>query len=153
MRMVSWMAFFSGISMLFARLVGRGGQRATVDVDIEPLPPRVVDERPLEQLEAEALRLRDKWNAGRDPAIRKRMTEMFDAISAKVSAGADPCPLCGRVPMGMRKNTRIFEVGCGVCRPKMIEIEGRLLRRSVAAQGFSPEEAVQKWNAGVWRLD
>lgn len=78
---------------------------------------------------------------GTAPAART--DEQRQEASDKISTGAEPCKDCGNVPHGMALPRAVaglgtfdvYVVGCLVCRDHR-------------AMGKTPEEAVEKWNAG-----
>lgn len=97
-----------------------------------------------------------------------------EAISAKIktaratlaqiyAAGANLCPKCNRPPVGMLRRPQytdrgqtipdLFEVGCATCRPVLVMTNGNPRRRLCAAQGPTPEQAVENWNAQKWVED
>lgn len=57
-------------------------------------------------------------------------------LSQFLSRGANPCPLTGLVPHGMKKRPGVYEVG---------PIDSPL-----RARGETAEEAVEAWNAGLY---
>lgn len=97
-------------------------------------------------------------------AFAKAIKDLRIEQSACISAGAKACD-CGKEPMGMIKSPAyfdsgqgmerppIYEVGCIFCPQYLVDVDGEKRRRSVAARGFSPEDAVAKWNAGDWVVD
>lgn len=82
--------------------------------------------------------------------LRRELSDLY-------SRGAKDCPGCGNPPLGMlRKHIQgfpIYEVGCIVCKPETLEVNGVTLRRSYSAQGPTPAIAAEKWNAGEWLVD
>lgn len=64
-------------------------------------------------------------------------------ISAAIADGAEPCPDCKNAPMGIEKRAATdnspaqFEVGCVNCADHR-------------ARGWSPEDAVKRWNSMEW---
>jgi hypothetical protein len=61
--------------------------------------------------------------------IKGKMKELSDYLSN----GAEPCPICGELPIGMQVKPGVYEVGP--------------IGSQLRARGSSPEEAVEKWNA------
>ncbi|MFN6965234.1 MAG: hypothetical protein ACK4S4_15920 [Pyrinomonadaceae bacterium] len=97
-------------------------------------------------------------------------TQLNEKNGRDMCPGAEPCPRCEILPVGMVKTPSyikdgvelptLYEVGCVVCPPYLIEAEGgvevkldgkaaTVKRRSFSARAYgSPEAAVEKWNAG-----
>jgi hypothetical protein len=117
---------------------------------------------------------RDKSTISQTEAAAEKCKTLFRELDAYVSTGADVCKNCGKAPMGMLKTPAhthngaelpdLWEVGCVHCEPFLVEredgkalvIDGKVVkvkRRSYSARGFSPAEAVKKWNAGEWVED
>jgi hypothetical protein len=96
-------------------------------------------------LRLEAHEKHDKATGAELRDITVRVKGIGDRISALITAGAEPCEgfpgkPCGALPLGLVQEVAVnnephpyFEVGCLHCRGKR-------------AQGFTPEEAVEKWN-------
>lgn len=86
-----------------------------------------------------------RWEAGRMVQLAKR------ALAEAIAAGAPPCPLCGKPPVGMMQpikdvlGSRQFEVGCATC-PNFTHLDGTT--RRVAGRGPLPRHAVEVWAAG-----
>ncbi len=64
------------------------------------------------------------------------------ALASALVAGANPCPTCKETPHGMlhdvsvrKQLLSVVEIGCTTCRDHR-------------AQGFTPTQAVERWNAG-----
>jgi hypothetical protein len=101
----------------------------------------------LTELRAQLKAKREEHQAKYDTAPRAELWQLHrevkrlgDAINALITAGAKPCEDCGAVPLGMVQEISIknevheyFEIGCSACQ-------------NHRAQGFTIEQAVQKWN-------
>jgi hypothetical protein len=92
------------------------------------------------------------WNAAQIAESNKKVKALQAELSDFYSAGANPCPNCGLSVFGMDRGT-VYEVGCTKCDPKPVERDGKTLRRSASAQGRTPQQAVENWNAGKWLED
>ncbi len=74
-------------------------------------------------------------------AITEEVKSLSDSLNAAIVEGAEPCESCELLPMGLVQQVDVkgepqdyFEIGCsGPCQHKR-------------AQGFTREQAVQKWN-------
>jgi hypothetical protein len=109
---------------------------------------------------------------GAKPCAAERLFPVVDEDGAE-TGGVEMRP-CNTPPMGMLKTPahtsngmdlpNVWEVGCVYCDPFLVEredgtplvVDGKVVkvkRRSYSARGFSPEEAVKKWNAGEWVED
>lgn len=93
--------------------------------------------------------------------LSRKVRTLQQELSDLYSNGAKPCPRCGAKPIGMDRATK-FEVGCTVCPPFGIEVDGTdeagqpikvKRRQSFSAQGRTPEEAVENWNDGIMVVD
>jgi hypothetical protein len=93
----------------------------------------------------EFTRKEERENSDKIKSLRKE-------LSAFYSQGANACPDCGQAPIGMDRGV-VYEVGCIGCAPKPVERDGKTLRRSASAQGRTPQQAVENWNAGKWLED
>lgn len=75
-------------------------------------------------------------------AITEEVKSLSDDLNALLIAGAEPCEGCEQLPIGLVQQIDVkgepvdyFEVGCaGACMNKR-------------AQGFTRDQAVEKWNA------
>lgn len=75
-------------------------------------------------------------------AITEEVKALSNELNDQITEGAEPCEGCEQLPIGLVQQIDVkgeaidyFEVGCaGACMNKR-------------AQGFTPEQAVQKWNA------
>lgn len=76
------------------------------------------------------------------------ITDLQAELGAFYSAGAKACPNCGNLPHGMERSAGVYEVGCLACLPQIVKQGAGSMRRSPAAQGKTPQEAVGNWNAG-----
>lgn len=94
---------------------------------------------------------RAEHQAKYDTASRKELHDIHlevkalgDAISAAITDGSEPCETCKGKPLGLIQEVAIkaaavpyFEVGCPVCPDHR-------------AQGFTIDQAVEKWNAETY---
>lgn len=112
------------------------------------------------------------------PQVRekeKAVIALGDELSALLSSGSTNCEVCDRAPMGMLKrpgytdndgtaHAPIYEVGCIYCPPVIVDHEEgldvtldganrKVKRRSYSARGNTPEQAVERWNAGQHVVD
>lgn len=67
-----------------------------------------------------------------------------EALASALTEGADPCPTCGEKPHGMlhevslrKQKMDCVEIGCTGCQDHR-------------AQGFTREQAVERWNTGEY---
>ena len=107
-------------------------------------------------------------------AASSKVSGLVKELDAFIVQGANKCKKCGGIPMGILKTPahshngmdlpNIWEVGCTACEPFLVEREdgksmkvngkvAKMKRRSYSARGFSPAEAVQKWNEEKWVED
>jgi antitoxin component YwqK of YwqJK toxin-antitoxin module len=75
-------------------------------------------------------------------------------LQAILTEGAEPCPNCGKHPIGMHR-VLCYEVGCDVCDPEIVAKEGydKGVRVSYSSQGRTKEEAVYNWNKRNYIFD
>src|SRR5690242_16539540 len=66
-------------------------------------------------------------------------------LSDSIAEGAQPCPLCGGVAIGIEQ-PGTFEVGCPACPP--VEHSDGTKRCVAARGGLMPKHTVEAWNAG-----
>lgn len=105
------------------------------------------------EIKAEIETLRVDYQASAQPELSDRIKKASHELSELYSSGANVCPSCGEAPFGMlrcaehmdrgRVVPALYEVGCLVCPP--VVDNGK--RRSLSAQGATPQEAVNNWNA------
>lgn len=70
-------------------------------------------------------------------------------LSAIITEGAKPCPMCKEQPFGMEQpngRSTEFEIGCLGCKP--IEHEDGTIREPRVRGGMVPAHAVEAWNGG-----
>lgn len=67
--------------------------------------------------------------------LGQKVKSLIARLAEGLAAGADACPDCGEKPIGMKRRTGCYEVGCLPCTNR--------------AQGEAAEEAVENWNAGA----
>ncbi len=105
----------------------------------------------IEKLAKQLETARDAYRAKSEEMTVKQAGELGESIKAlmeqlsrAIASGANPCPKCKALPIGMMQSTtvkrvqmRYFEVGCLACRDHR-------------TQGMSREEAVLLWNEGKW---
>jgi hypothetical protein len=84
--------------------------------------------------------------------ITVKIKALQQELSDLYSDGANPCPVCKAAPIGMDR-TSCYEIGCTVCRPIAVEVDGVTKRQSFSAQGRTPLKAVENWNAGNFLVD
>jgi hypothetical protein len=77
-------------------------------------------------------------------AITEAVKALGDKLTAAITEGAEPCEGCGAHPHGLVQEVAVkgqpvpyYEVGCLACSGKR-------------AQGFTPGQAVEAWNAETY---
>lgn len=91
--------------------------------------------------DAAIVKYRGAANTDKAYPLSQKVKSLQAELSSVLSKGAVKCKDCGNAPIGMEQQAglsgrvvTLYEVGCSVCRDRR-------------AQGFSPEEAVNNWNA------
>lgn len=84
-----------------------------------------------------------------------RIKALTAELSDLLSEGAEPCPACGSRPIGSRKGEisglPIYAVICPACPSEtLMQSETSELVRHRRAIGASPEQAVDRWNDGIY---
>lgn len=80
-------------------------------------------------------------------AVKTKQAE----LSAAITEGAQPCPLCKQVPHGIEQpaaggKSVEYEIGCLGCKP--IKHTDGTMRRPAVRGGLLAKHAVEAWNAG-----
>jgi hypothetical protein len=96
-----------------------------------------------------------EWTAGKTRENDMKIKGFRQELSDVYSEGAKPCPKCGNAPHGMdRDGKSLFEVGCLVCPPEPVIVDGEVRwRKSWSSQGRTPQEAVEMWNDDQYLID
>lgn len=93
-------------------------------------------------------------------ALSEKVKHAKKELSDFICDGADPCPSCGSMPIGMivreTQEGKFYEVGCVNCAPIIFDKDGNVatdktpsnekVRVSFSTRSFMPIIAVEKWN-------
>jgi len=83
-------------------------------------------------------------------AVNKLTAEIKDLMGEQASLlinGAKKCQRCDNPPVGIKKSRGTYEIGCVNCSAVLPDDPEIVVFRS---RGETSEEAVEKWNGGVF---